>query len=244
MKIELIKNLPKCKFKDRIMGIYKITFDNGYFYIGSSIHLQRRYFSWRRAFSGKPTNRKSIWPSITNKIRDCDKAFFDIIELWHGDGNIFDKEQEILNKNIGNEKMINTILNPRNPIIQYDKNMNIINRFNSMKEAFNNTGVSTRKIQDCITGRRKSCKGFYFKAENEQYIKKYIKPLPKNKTEGYSHPRGKKILQFDINGNFIKEFYSLRLTARSLNIEPSSLRDYFKRNYDKKTCKGFIFKYA
>lgn len=52
---------------------------------------------------------------------------------------------------------------------------------------------------------------------------------------------GLEILQFDLNGNFIKEWKGLKEAARTLNIKPPNLTACLKGR--QKTCGGFIWKY-
>jgi hypothetical protein len=52
---------------------------------------------------------------------------------------------------------------------------------------------------------------------------------------------GKVILQFDLNGNFLKEWKGIKETARTLNIKPPNLSATL--NGRQKTCGGYIWKY-
>jgi len=51
----------------------------------------------------------------------------------------------------------------------------------------------------------------------------------------------KTIIQYDLNGNFIKEWVGIRQTARTLNIKPPNLTVCLSGR--QKTCGGFIWKY-
>ena len=52
---------------------------------------------------------------------------------------------------------------------------------------------------------------------------------------------GLDILQYDLNGNFIKEWKGMKEAARTLNIKPPNLTACLKGR--QKTCGGFIWKY-
>jgi hypothetical protein len=52
---------------------------------------------------------------------------------------------------------------------------------------------------------------------------------------------GLEILQYDTNGNFIKEWKGLKEAARTLNIKPPNLTACLKGK--QKTCGGFMWKY-
>lgn len=58
---------------------------------------------------------------------------------------------------------------------------------------------------------------------------------------GKNHPFSKRILQFDLNGNFIKEWESMNLAANATNVQHSGIRACCKGRY--KQCKGYIWKY-
>lgn len=51
----------------------------------------------------------------------------------------------------------------------------------------------------------------------------------------------KPILQFDLDGNFIKQYSSLREASKDLKIHPSNISHCATGKY--KTCKGYIWKY-
>lgn len=52
---------------------------------------------------------------------------------------------------------------------------------------------------------------------------------------------GKEIIQYDLNGNFIKEWKGIKEAARTLNIKPPNLSATL--NGRQKTCGGFIWKF-
>lgn len=65
-------------------------------------------------------------------------------------------------------------------------------------------------------------------------------------TFGYKFPENKKskrkpIVQYCLNGKFIKQWDSLNQAARSLNINVSSIKDCCKKRF--KQIKGYIFRY-
>lgn len=55
------------------------------------------------------------------------------------------------------------------------------------------------------------------------------------------HPTSKKVLQFDLDWNFIKEFWSIKEVTNSYNINQSSISNACA--WRKKTAIGFIWKY-
>ena len=53
--------------------------------------------------------------------------------------------------------------------------------------------------------------------------------------------RGKPVLQFDLDGNFIKEWTSQAEASKILNIHDSTINQVLQKN--KKTAGGYIWKY-
>ncbi len=52
---------------------------------------------------------------------------------------------------------------------------------------------------------------------------------------------GQEIIQYDLDGNFIKEWKGMKEAARTLNIKPPNLTATLKGR--QKTCGGFLWKY-
>lgn len=51
------------------------------------------------------------------------------------------------------------------PVLQIDKTGNVINRFNSIKDAERNLGITNSHICECCKGKRKTSNGFVWKYE-------------------------------------------------------------------------------
>jgi hypothetical protein len=74
---------PKFKRKTNPMGVYKILFDDQYFYIGGSCFLKNRFRHWKtRLRAGNPKNK-----NIKSILHQTQKAKFVVLE------RIFNKEQ-------------------------------------------------------------------------------------------------------------------------------------------------------
>jgi len=56
-----------------------------------------------------------------------------------------------------------------------------------------------------------------------------------------SEKYSKTIIQYDLDGNFIKEWKGMKEAARTLNIKPPNLTATLKGR--QKTCGGFLWKY-
>jgi group I intron endonuclease len=135
--------------------------------------------------------------------------------------------------------------NKRIPVYQIDNNLNIIAEFDSITEAtskilydledagkdishyLNNSGAG-RLIGNCIMHKINSVFGYHWCKKSD--YKPDWKPVP---------PKQKKIFQYDLNGNFIKEWVSLSEASRELNINRSSI---VLCKGQRKTAGGFIWK--
>lgn len=168
MKILLVGNLPKRFTSQKVQGIYKITFNSGVFYIGSSINLRSRYHTWRQILKRGRKYDGDIGLAFIQRISDCGSAVFSVIKYTHcaTRDELYKEEGFELRKHRKDPLLLNSILHPKNPIIQYTKDMIEVARFPSLKEAANTLGVFQRRIQDVVNGRKKSTRGFIFKYEN------------------------------------------------------------------------------
>ena len=101
--MEIIR--PTLSPKIRVCGVYKITFNNNWFYIGSSANLKHRFESWVCRFnkpsSLKNKNIKHIFPSLF-------KVEFEIIEQCVNDIDFTrGRETFYINENWENELLLN-----------------------------------------------------------------------------------------------------------------------------------------
>ena len=76
---------------------------------------------------------------------------------------------------------------------------------------------------------------------SEESKKKMSETHKKLYADGYKHPMMKKILQYDFNGNFIKEWDSTNNAADALNIQRTGITSCLKKR--NKSAGGFIWKY-
>jgi len=76
-----------------------------------------------------------------------------------------------------------------------------------------------------------------YELSNCQFIEK-----GKNSAERNTRVSSKPILQYDLNGKFIKRWNSINMAGKYLNVNPSQISNMLRGS--QKTCKGFIWKYA
>ena len=99
-------------------------------------------------------------------------------------------------------------------VIQYDLNGKFINKYNSIMDAANSLGkqnIST--IRNCCAKQIRSAYNFLWKFEDDNIT---VEELVYNFNLS-GKGKQKKVEQYDLNGNFIREFNSCREAARYIN---------------------------
>jgi hypothetical protein len=130
----------------------------------------------------------------------------------------------------------NTGLNPtKKSIIQYDLDMNKIKEFNSQKEASIQLNINHQDINKCCKNKNKSAGGFIFKYSTDINLIDNV--------YSYSNlSNTKKIIQYDLQMNKIKEFNSQKEASKQLNISYTSINKCCLNK--QKTAGRFIFKFV
>jgi group I intron endonuclease len=125
------------------------------------------------------------------------------------------------------QKLNDILIQSCKSVYQYDKDMNLIEVYPSIREAHRRTGYNRSNIS-------KSCKhkvafvgGYIWRFEGDTTPPEY-----KNRKE---------VIQFDLNGNFISEFENLRKASLSTNVNGSSIRNCCKDKIQ--SAGGFIWRY-
>lgn len=116
-------------------------------------------------------------------------------------------------------------------IAQYSKNGQLIKIWNCMTDAANETNTNVSKICECCNGTRKSSNGF---------IWKYVEEDVKESIEVYNDCRDKPVLQYSLDGTFIKEWPSAINASNSLGICAQSICSC--RAGKKCSAGGFLWK--
>lgn len=133
-------------------------------------------------------------------------------------------------------KKMRLICGDKNPfsrrVAQYDTKGNFIAEYESCGDAFRKTGISRDSIQQCASGKRKFGCG---------YIWKYTTEARFNTTKAKSYSSEEKIVcQYNINGDFIREYASITKAANSVNRSTSSITQAIRNNG---TAAGFLWKF-
>lgn len=249
---------PKVKYGIKQSAVYKIVFDDTYFYIGSTTNLSRRFERWRvsiRNGGGAGVNliMKGILPSI-NKVE------FIVIEYVNNGESPKIKEDLLLKKyqndifslNISNSAFkISGIKGMRNYVVQekkkikvhkIDKSGNLVAVFDSLMDAIADIGCNRRNFTRIFRrGTTQYYRGFYYKRfdSDGNYIQ------PKETGNNYIIPKGKilpkEILKFTTDGVFIRKYESMYELAKEHKTNPSNIRNQIKYS-PKNYYKGFVYK--
>ena len=99
---------------------------------------------------------------------------------------------------------------PKNYIYQYDLNGNYIQSWNSQKEVERELNISSASIGKVISGKRNSAGGFLWR--NEYF--------PKIEFSGKIFQE-KQIYQYDLNGNYLQSFSSIKEASEVIHGDPS-----------------------
>lgn len=240
-------------------GVYKVTINDKWFYIGSSIDLKRRLSCWKHILKhGKYLSKNGNLKFIHSDIATVK---FEVLEYVTPDVNPKTVENRYIKKEFDNEFCLNISDNaffstknkkpygyipkpqkvknaptPPKPM-GYFKNGILIQVFNSVSEASRKTGCNDTSISQIATGKQgpyKKCYIFKYQNKDGSFVEP---PLFINTSE-------RPIKQYDINGNFIKEYKSIASAAIELKCQRNNLMKVLQGHYGYKTCKGFVFKYS
>lgn len=122
------------------------------------------------------------------------------------------------------------VTNGTKKVKQYDLLGNHITTFNSFKSASESTGIKSSSISGVCAGVVKSVRGYVFRYVNDDFDK-YIKTDPK-----------KAVTQYDLSGNFISRYNSVKEAGISNNLCSSAITKCCKGKV--KSVGGFRFTYA
>lgn len=115
-------------------------------------------------------------------------------------------------------------------VTQYSMNGEKIQDFNSISDAARAVHISPSSINIVCHNKGYSAGGYRW----SYFGKPLIKSFPKSGSK-------KSVLQFGLNGQFIKRYDSISDAARAVNASPSGISSVCKGT--QKTCKKFIWKY-
>jgi len=122
------------------------------------------------------------------------------------------------------------------PLIAYNKEGNFVGVFKSAREASRQLKISYKHISSCAKGKRPICEGYMFRYFTNNYPLK-IKPYK------FKTIRSKRVFEFDLQGNFIKEWESTVLAAKAKNGNSSNITSVCSPTSKEYSYKGSIWSY-
>ena len=120
----------------------------------------------------------------------------------------------------------------RRKIIQYDDNMNIINKFNSVSEAARTIGVNDKSIRLAATGQQKHAGGYIWKYENDDF------EITRGQIKYENN--SKAVIKYDQKMNAIGYYKSIGEASRETGINHRSISAAI--NGSQRTAGGYIWK--
>lgn len=214
--------------------VYLITNKiNGKRYVGQTrTTIENRYKEHiKKGFHSKEKNTKPLYIDLQKYGKEnfcikllCKIESTDINELVY---KLNQKEKEFISKlkttkpdgynvhKASNNKYV--LGHPTNvPLYKFDLNGNFIEYFSSIREAQISLGVTiiNKKMREACNN------GFIYKGYRWSYDNIYNSDYLKNKIEicqEKGKSRSKKVFQFDLDGNFIKEWNSIREATQNIS---------------------------
>ena len=199
-------------------GIYKITYpETGKSYIGQSVNI------YRRAYEHINNIDKDLDYAIYNALREHGAINFeyDILEMCSRDKKILN-EKEIYwiayydtfyngyNETPGGDSPSITL---KVSVSQYDYEGNFIKSYESITQAMAETGAN---------GISKVCKGYSHTSGGYQWFPTgFEHPINLNEISLYGE---REILQYDLEGNFLKSFKSSAEASKAIGVDSGRIR--------------------
>lgn len=226
------------KYKPKFSGVYGIrNIKNGKIYIGQSYNIHKRWCEHKYDLNNNIHHNKKL-QNAWNKYGETSFCFF-VIEKCEQD---IINEREIFwiayynstNRNIGynlstggeyssagsvwSDEMKNNASKLWNPkeVVQVDIYGNVVNYWRSISHASRELKLSNACIKRCCEHSGTHCGNcLWFYAEDKLiHDKNYIKNFVMSKSRYFDIP----ILQYDLDGNFIRKFSSFNEIQSILHI--------------------------
>lgn len=123
-------------------------------------------------------------------------------------------------KNIGKTRTDEQKMKTSKPVKQYTKDLKFVAEYFGIREASVKTGINSAHISQCCNKKRKSA-GNYIWVFNESDLPKIFSK---------DNASRKEVLQYDLSGNLIKRWKSIKEVVITCNISKYKLNQYSKTN--------------
>lgn len=221
--------------KEILCGIYSIQNKiNNKRYIGQSNNIYERWNRHKALYDNCAIHRALQKYGIENFdfsiLELCSENELDDKEIYWI--NYYNSYKDGYNETSGGKRPIHTVCN--HPIKMYDLQGKYIKEFPSISAAARELQCEPSFINAVILHRRPTAKGYQFKLKEDNTI---IAPFVKKK----SGPKGKTVIQYDLNDNIIQEYISASEAARQLGLQAQNISGVCRGI--KQTCGGYKWKY-
>jgi group I intron endonuclease len=129
------------------------------------------------------------------------------------------------------QKLNDILIQDCKSVYQYDIDMNLINVYPSINNASKINNISHGNISKCCKNKVKMVGGFVWRFEGD------LTPVSFNK----GGDKFKPIYQYDLDGNFIKEYENIKSASVDLGILTQGIRNVCTGKY--RCCGGYVWKY-
>ncbi len=211
------------------------TYENGYNAnkkairtnkIGKPVYQYDSFGNFIKEYKSASEASRIVGVKTSGIVQSCNKNKLSAASyIWR-------YKEDILNKNnLSDEELIDSHWTP---ILQYDIHGNFIKEWRSIIQAAKETNSNHDSITGACVGRNKTAGGFVWKYKNNNLYFDKISPE--------FDSRKRPVIQFDLDGNFIKEWDSATSAAKDLNIN----RKYIFlicNGQNKRKTKKFIWKW-
>jgi group I intron endonuclease len=235
-----------------MIGIYKIISPTGKIYIGKSTNIEKRHYQYKKGhMKQQPALYNSIkkygWDNHKIEIlKECEEDELDQLEIYYI--NYYNSVEKGLNLTYGGEggkksditkqKISKSMIgekrgpyNVNNPIYQYDLEGNFIQEWKNPKSAVDAMGLSKGEIK-AVLDTNKTVQEYRFTST------KIEKLNPTTKWSGIK----KKVLEYDLEGNFIQEWNCAKDASKTLNIAVQHITAVCRGERKKTHNRKFIYK--
>jgi hypothetical protein len=124
-------------------------------------------------------------------------------------------------------------------VLQFNMGGKFIREYKSLKSASVITRIDGHQISSCMSGEKKTAGGYQWRYKRNPLFKNG--PIDINPVQYLPSPRAQSILQFDLKGNFIKEYPTILEAEKHVNTNCSSISTCARGKY--KTAGGYQWRY-
>lgn len=218
---------------DNMTSIYALSKENYIFYIGKTINIPSRLYEHKQKYGS------NIEIIILDEVEDNEWIFWEkhYISLFKSWGYI------LKNKNDGGggttrgtfQKSIKLKKSKSIPILQYDLQGNFIKEWESAKQVANELNLTNSSlVTSVLKGKSPTAYGSIWRYKTENYSSKINSPT-------YWENNLIPVLQYDLQGNLVKEWRSGKEASLYLKINKQSICNALKNRA--KSAYGYVWKY-